>query len=151
MTAIHFSDLISWNVNTEGLNRSDRLILKYSRLYFFMAIFQLCIVFTANLAIILHESINSSTEQKISMYSYIYIIVVFHQLWLVWDGVHYTNIIEIYGFVVLNVLYIYYGSLQIYDLRSNSKSGLVLAMSIISIATMGVVFYPGGLLYSGYL
>ena len=134
--------LLKWRINTEQLTRSEVLITRYSRLYLFMALFQSFCLFSINIAIIIVDRFTESIGKKITIYSFLYIVVAVHQAWLVWDGVRHTNIFEIYGFVGLNFTYIFFGSLQLYDITSHQADCLVILASF-SLAVQCLSFLLG--------
>eukprot|EP01135_Chromosphaera_perkinsii_P001738 Nk52_evm7s210 gene=Nk52_evmTU7s210 len=157
-SGIGLRDLFSFKGDGKSLSRSDLLVLKYSRYYFFMALFQLFIVFTANITVATYgfathggnESEGTLMKEAWAMYSIIFIVVVFHQFWLVWDGIRHTNIIEIFGFVALNGLYIYYSILQVVDVfcyhkqRQDSMNMTVIrTMCVITLSTLCICFILG--------
>eukprot|EP00126_Sphaerothecum_destruens_P013158 Sdes_comp22510_c0_seq1m20957 len=114
MGAFSLKELLSFfSAPSLHLSRSDHLVLKYCRLYFALAFSQFLITTIFNVVMIILQQ--SFWREKRGVYSFVFIFISFHQLFLVYNGIKRTNFIEIIAFVFFNTIYAFYGVIEVYD------------------------------------
>ena len=140
MVTLTFKEIITGRLNNSTPTRSGLLIARLSRLFLLIAILQFAIVLSVQIMIVIIDraGMEQDTDDEFGIYSYLYMIVLFHQVWLVWDGVRHTNIFEIYGFVALNVVYCIFSSAQTFDVltQENETGAALVSLTVISTTTL---------------
>eukprot|EP01135_Chromosphaera_perkinsii_P011363 Nk52_evm8s2391 gene=Nk52_evmTU8s2391 len=141
-----FLDSTTKQTEEQTYERSKALILRYSKRFFALALVQLAVVVSSNAASFILLAVNGqlntnglSPDHAPLPYTALFVVAMFHSTFLVWDGIRHMNIFQIYGFVVLNLLYLTFGCMQLAECTGVSDSLKVPLVTLSAVST-GTLF-----------